>query len=838
MAIVVESVTETLVGANDATPTFNMPATRPDGDLYLAFESGDGAFTGGNFSAWTNVHSTNSENTVSQQIWFRQGSSEPASYTAASGASEEYVYHVVRLSGAHPTAPFATPRVSGVDYIFATGASTAAATAAIVNPAVDNGMVFHHWSIDTDAPTYSSGPAGCTFRGGASSSGGGAGSAYGGLATDNTLTTTGLDTSARTMPGTYDDGWAATAVIVYPPFSPTMDAFRFYIDGTESGSTPDAAQDTNISWAWTTSNLLRHLRVRIQNSAVGSGLSTDDYQLQHSVNGGAWNPTNPTSAYVRAGAAVSSLVDGAATTNRSTDGITDGTGSFVAGEQEEGDGEVEDFQLSVSNFTELVFAFTTFSDSYADGTTTIDFRLALNGGSPGMTNSVVPRLTVTKNASQTVTPTTLALTTTRYAAVVKWGIIGASPTALTTTQYAPVVKWGIIPGALALTTAAFAPTIINPQSATPTTLALTASPFAPVIKHQINAAAPTTLTISLFSAVVGGGVVPTTLALTTAAFAPTIKHQITGAAPTALTTAAFAPSVTVGVRATPTTLAVLTATFAPTVIAPRLVTPTTLALTTALFAPVIKLGVIPGTLAVLTTAFAPTVTATSGSNVTVTPTTLAVVTAAFAPTVATPRLVTPTTLALVATTYAPLALAPRLATPTTLALATATFAPTVLAPRLVTATTAALSVAAFAPTVLAPRLATPATLALATQAYAPTVVLPRLATPTTRALSTETFAPTVLAPRLVTPTTRALTLGGFAPVLSVTEVVYALRSTVSAVAAVLSLRATAQAGQLGVRTTAAAGVLSLRASATAGVLSSRVAATSASLTAVVTAEQE
>ena len=187
------------------------------------------------------------------------------------------------------------------------------------------------------------------------------------------------------------EGWVGITTRVEPPdaFTPDADAFRFYDDGTESGSNPKAAQDINIELDPTGDEPF-HLRWRVQETGGTSGLTTDDYQLQVSKNLGAYVSVTGVSSNVQADTASLLVADGV-TTNRGTNGITDGTGSFVAGEQEETDGEIEDRQLTASNFTEHVFACKLIAADLGLGVT-LDFRLALNGGTPGMTNSIVPRI--------------------------------------------------------------------------------------------------------------------------------------------------------------------------------------------------------------------------------------------------------------------------------------------------------------------------------------------------------------------------------------------------------------------------------------------------------------
>ena len=184
-------------------------------------------------------------------------------------------------------------------------------------------------------------------------------------------------------------------------FEPDLAAWRFYEDGTESGSTPIAAEDTNINRTITGDSKV-HLRVRVDEVGAGTlnGASTDDYGLEYDKNSsGTWVAVTASSPDIKVDTA-SSLTADAATTNRATNGITDGGGSFVAGEQEETNGVIEDHQLTANNFTEHVFALVVVDADVANADT-YDFRLTLNAGAPGMTNTVVPRITITKSATFT-----------------------------------------------------------------------------------------------------------------------------------------------------------------------------------------------------------------------------------------------------------------------------------------------------------------------------------------------------------------------------------------------------------------------------------------------------
>lgn len=179
-------------------------------------------------------------------------------------------------------------------------------------------------------------------------------------------------------------------------FTPAVNAFRFYEDGTESGSTPIANQDTNINRNVDVNSKV-HLRYRVQETGGADGASTDDYQLQVSINGGGFNNVSPSSTGARADSA-SSLTGESASTNRATNGITDGSGSFVAGEQSES-GIVTDRQLTGSNFTEHVWALLLIASDLSNNDV-LQFRISLNGGNPGITNSVTPQITANKSQVQ------------------------------------------------------------------------------------------------------------------------------------------------------------------------------------------------------------------------------------------------------------------------------------------------------------------------------------------------------------------------------------------------------------------------------------------------------
>ena len=194
-------------------------------------------------------------------------------------------------------------------------------------------------------------------------------------------------------------------------FAATFAAFRLYEDGTESGSTAIAAQDTDITGRDVSSDNQIHLRVRIDETGAGSvdGDTTDDWGLDHRLNGaGAWTAVTASSTRVQADTG-STLTDGNASTNRATDGISDGSGSFVAGEQEDQDGEITDHQLTADNFTEHVWALKLISADLS-ANDALTFRVTRNGSS--IAAGVVPSVTVSKVVNTNVLPGLGTLTTT------------------------------------------------------------------------------------------------------------------------------------------------------------------------------------------------------------------------------------------------------------------------------------------------------------------------------------------------------------------------------------------------------------------------------------------
>jgi len=171
-------------------------------------------------------------------------------------------------------------------------------------------------------------------------------------------------------------------------FGITARAYRWYADGTETGAAALAAESTTLA----INNIADYpivLRYGVQESGAGSasGASTDDYQLQYSLNGGAYTSVSAVSAVVQ-GFTSANLTDAAATTSR----LSAGTGSFVAGEISETDGLLTDWALTANNYSDLLYAIQIMAADTADGDS-IDFRVLRNGAIFN-TYTVTPNLTI------------------------------------------------------------------------------------------------------------------------------------------------------------------------------------------------------------------------------------------------------------------------------------------------------------------------------------------------------------------------------------------------------------------------------------------------------------
>lgn len=210
----------------------------------------------------------------------------------------------------------------------------------------------------------------------------------------NTNVAVGVQSKAITATGTQTyNGTSANDIVTFvgvltPSAAIIQSAYRFYADGTETGSAALAAENTAYAWNSGTGDLNLGLRVKMQAyTSFSVGAATDDYVLQYEENAsGTWIPISAGSKVVAFNS--TNLTEGAATTAR----LTAGTGSFVAGKVAE-DGLVDDLQVTASNYTELLYSITLKSAVATTGT--LRFRVLHNDSLTYSGSTVTPTITVT-----------------------------------------------------------------------------------------------------------------------------------------------------------------------------------------------------------------------------------------------------------------------------------------------------------------------------------------------------------------------------------------------------------------------------------------------------------
>lgn len=161
-------------------------------------------------------------------------------------------------------------------------------------------------------------------------------------------------------------------------FTVVFNAFRFYAEGTESGST--ALANENASLQDNVADFAFQLRVLLQETAGKNGSSSDAYQLQYRKNGGTWTNVTTTSSNVKAYNS-GDLTDGSSTTKR----LSAGNGSFVAGKVSETGSLTH--ALTANNHTEHVYSLQ-FVESDLVVDDSLEFRILFN--SETFTYNVTP----------------------------------------------------------------------------------------------------------------------------------------------------------------------------------------------------------------------------------------------------------------------------------------------------------------------------------------------------------------------------------------------------------------------------------------------------------------
>ena len=205
---VVESTTPSNLDAGTAF-IMDMPATRPDGDLYIAIAGKDDDLDFAVVpSNWNLVYSLTGGNQVRHSVWWWIGSSEPASYTLGND-NEDYSGAIIRISGADTSNPIHATSTDSLD-------ESSTPTAPAITPTIDKTLILHTATIDTDqwnATYYTS--AGTALFGQNS------GAAESGSANTAGASKTGTLSSSGTgvFSANGSDEWAAGTISI-APFNP------------------------------------------------------------------------------------------------------------------------------------------------------------------------------------------------------------------------------------------------------------------------------------------------------------------------------------------------------------------------------------------------------------------------------------------------------------------------------------------------------------------------------------------------------------------------------------------------------------------------------------------
>jgi hypothetical protein len=197
-----------------------MPATRPDGDLYVAIvgKDDDPSFTA--HSSWTNELYNNEEGGAQGPrggVWWRIGSNESASYDWT-GDDEEWAGMVLRISG------FSLGNV--VDSMATDVGTTGAVILPAITPTYGDGLILRIAAVDTDEFGAGYYPGTQTEITTQSSSAGGAGSAAIAATWITSPPPGGSSTGTSAFTGGVDDSWVAATIAFSAQTVPTGQTFQ------------------------------------------------------------------------------------------------------------------------------------------------------------------------------------------------------------------------------------------------------------------------------------------------------------------------------------------------------------------------------------------------------------------------------------------------------------------------------------------------------------------------------------------------------------------------------------------------------------------------------------
>ncbi|RKY10123.1 MAG: hypothetical protein DRP66_00455 [Planctomycetota bacterium] len=150
-----ESTTISKETGGSSNFVMSMPATRPDGDLYLAQIAQEGGASISSIpGGWTEITDSNRSNSIRLATYWKIGSSEPATYTWSGSSSKKWLGAIHRISGINTGSPI---NASGDG----TGDSSSP-TAPSVTTTVDDGLILRMYGAEGDEQKSSYWPSGTT----------------------------------------------------------------------------------------------------------------------------------------------------------------------------------------------------------------------------------------------------------------------------------------------------------------------------------------------------------------------------------------------------------------------------------------------------------------------------------------------------------------------------------------------------------------------------------------------------------------------------------------------------------------------------------------------------
>lgn len=381
----------TAITTNSTSWSIAVPAHN-SGDLLLLVLGTDGAPTINSISAvngvsWT-LNLINTANGTANKLyaaWLRATSTQATdiNVTVALSATEQGIVRVWAITGAHAST---APAVGTV----VTGTSTTPDPPNLdpAGWATEDTMWFA--VVSTDAAVSATGyPSNMdTATGFTDVSGGGNGAGLHTCRASSAVSALNPNTFSLSASET----WVAQTIAIRPappPVTLSQAQYRFRNDDGDQ-ATATWKQAVNTAAGTIDADSRFRLRITVDETGGGSDPAAATYKLQARVDAGSWQDVNASATIARPSASPN-VADGAATTQQ----ISSGLGTFVAGSFDEVDGAVASVDLGIGGVTELEWSLALYGAGaqIAPGDT-VEFRVVTTAGGLLNTYAQSPTLTV------------------------------------------------------------------------------------------------------------------------------------------------------------------------------------------------------------------------------------------------------------------------------------------------------------------------------------------------------------------------------------------------------------------------------------------------------------